>query len=370
MRALIISVIICISHVASGQVDTVSIKDFSNDWFFFDGNKSLPLVRKSDFKGNIIQFSVDYLSYKDAFVRIQYPFDFSLFVNNHLYGTSKGTLVVGIKELAKDKSSIALKVYANELNPYLLESGAFKIVDKEVSTLSEDVVLVNPRTKSVFNNFYIISALILLLYFVILFSYYPRAIIEYFKIDRAISARELDENLLKSRPFTGVNVSVFMFLSLLLAQLIMATVYMADIFPERSIFYPDTFLESLWSWFKLTVLIFVIIHIKFLLLTLFTGLFNLQGFLNNHFLNTIRLTLMSTALLSLIVAALYFGGFQYHHSVYLSIYKVLLIGIVPISLVIFIKLMASVSFKNLHLFSYLCGTELMPYVLILSLGIN
>lgn len=371
MKVLYTILALLLAHVSYGQIDSVDIKDFSNDWLFFDGKGSLPLVRKSDFKGNTIKFSLDTRSFEGAFLRIEYPSDFSLFVNGNLHSTAEKKLEVDIDGLANRESQVlAITLYADNLNPYLLKSNAFKVVNADVSTIRDDVILINPRERGVFNDFYIVSSIFILAYFTILMVYYPRAVLEYFKIDRAFSARELDENLLKSRPFTGVNVSIFLFFSLLLAQLIISTVYMAAIFPERSIFYPETFLISIWNWAKVGFLIFLFVHVKFLILFTFTRLFGLQGFLNSHFFNSIRLSLITSALLSVIVSILYFGVYHYHHEVYLSLYRAILIGIIPISLVLFIKLMASASFKNLHLFSYICGTELIPYVLILSLGIN
>ncbi len=370
MRVLYPIILILIGHASYGQIDSVDIKDFSNDWLFFDGKKSLPLVRKSDFKGNAIKFSLDPRTLEGAFLKIEYPSEFALFVNDNLYATADQKLEVGVDKLLKNKKELNITLYADELNPYLLKSNAFKIVNADVTSIGDDVVLINPRKREIFNNFYIVSSVFILAYFTVLMVYYPRTVFEYFKVGRAFSAREMDENLLKSRPFTGVNVSIFLFFSLLLAQLIVSTVYLADLFPEKSIFYSETFWMSIWNWAKVTLLVFLFVHIKFLVLLIFTRLFNLHSFLNSHFMNNIRLCLIAISLLSVVVAVLYFGVYGYHHDVYLSIYRIILIGIIPISVVIFIKLMASASFKNLHLFSYICGTELIPYVLILSLGIN
>lgn len=337
---------------------------------FFDGQRNLPLVRRQDFKGNVIHFSILKQESVGASLRVYYPQEYTVLVNDILYATASGRSDIDIGQLIKNQQSLDISIYSNDLNPYLLKTSLYKIVDDENQAIEADVVLVNPRDYDEFHNFYISSLIILLVGFSVLFSLYPRSLAEYYRLDRAISARDLDENLIKSRPFTGINVSVYLFISFLLAQLLLSLIHLSELFPEVKLFHAPTYVQSLTNWVLLSLVLFVLIHVKYVILVFFSFLFNLKDFLNSHFLNSVRLTLIFATAFAVLLAATYFILFQYKDSIYSSYYNLFLMASLPIILIIFIKLMAASSFKNLHLFSYLCGTELVPFVVVLSLGID
>ena len=78
---------------------------------------------------------------------------------------------------------------------------------------------------------------------------------------------------------------------------------------------------------------------------------------------------MIAFVLSLVTATVYLGIYNYPDAVYSAFYQMVLLATLPVILVIYLKLMNAASYKNLHLFSYLSATELIPFVIILSFGI-
>lgn len=364
-------IFLLLSHLQSfADTDTVLVKDFEKEWLFYDGAESFPLVRKSDFKGNTIHFEIDIRDFEGSLLKITYPKQFSLFVNEVLIASARRVLVVPIAGLGTNGTPLTISIYAPSLNPFVLTSGGYKVIAADVNALKSDVVLVNPKRSRIFHNFYVASITFLLFVFSVVYSIYPRPLGEYFKLRHAISAREIDENLLKSRPFTGVNMSVCLFISLLISQLIISISHLAGIFPERGIFYPDTFFQSINNWLLFTLVIFISIYFKYFLLVFFTYLFDLKNFLNNHFFNFLRLTLMSSCIFCLVCIVTYLGVYHYGHSIFVTYYYILLAAILPVMFIIFLKLRVASVFKNLHLFSYFCSTELIPFIVILSLGLN
>ncbi|QSE98335.1 DUF4271 domain-containing protein [Fulvivirga lutea] len=353
----------------SAQVDTVKVQDFSNNWVFFNGSEILPLVKKSDFSGNIISFSVDKTSMQDALIRVSHPKAYSVFVNDELIETGSGDIYLDLNDLGINDSEINLTVYSKELNPYLLITSALKLVDQSLSPISNDVVIVNPRSKESFKSFYIAAWIIILVYLAALLTYYPRMLDEYFRVTRAFSPRELDENLLKNRIFTGTNISFYVFISLSLGLLIISTIHLSGLFPEQLRYYPDTMLMGLINWLFISLLVLASILLKYIIISVFTSLFQLKDFLSNHFYNFLRLGLIITMPLNVFIGVVYFGIYQYPHTIYQSVYSLLLYASLLVVAIIYLKLMNSGGYKNLHLFSYLCGTELIPYVIILNLGI-
>lgn len=364
----IILTLTCIS--AKAEMDTVAVFDFSSEWMFYDGRSQLPLVRKSDFKGNVIVFEFDKTEWPNTLLSIQYSKPFSLFIDDNLYSSGLNDITLDWTEIDSRNHRVVVTVFSEGLNPYYLKTQAFKLVTTSLDPLSDDVVIVEHRDRDAFHDFFILASIILLVYFTVLITYYPRSLSEYFRFTRAISPRELDENLLKTRPFTGINISIYVYISLILALLIYSIVHLSNLFPEELHYYPDSAYWGIWYWLRLSAIILAFIFLKYILITIFSNLFVVNDFVQSHFYNSLRLLFMLTTTLMLFTGALYYGFVNNQSTIYYSIYSILLYSLPMVSLIIYLKLMNSSGYKNLHLFSYLCGTELIPYVIILSLGIN
>ena len=369
-RIFLILVIFLSTANLFAQVDTVTVFDFSTEWMFYDGNSRLPLVRKADFEGNIILFEVDRREWVNSFLTVDYPEPFSLFIDGKLFSSGSNNVSINFKSIASKSNRTEITVYSETLNPFYLNTRALKIIDNTNNSLGNDVVIVEPRIRDAFQSFFIIASIVVLIYFTVLYTFYPRSLAEYFSLTRAISPRELDENLIKTRPFTGINISIYIFISLIVGLLIYSVIHLANLFPEELQYYPDNSFLGLLYWLKLSVNIFALIFLKYILISVFSNLFVINEFVSSHFYNSIRLLFMISVLLMLGTGFLYYGFVNNHSLIYYGIYSTLLYSIPFISLIIYLKLMNSAGYKKLHLFSYLCGTELIPYVIILSLGIN
>jgi hypothetical protein len=356
--------------ICSAQQDTVVVKDFSNVWTFFDDEKNLPLVRKSDFEGNIIRFSVDVRDFEGAYLYIESPQEISLFINGVLQQVTRRKLLLDFGDIKMGSDTLSFTVYAKSLNPYLLTTKAIKIIDADYDPIKNDVVIVNPRKERTFSNFFIVGIVLLAMCFAALQNYYPRVVSEYYNIGLAISARERDENLLKSRPLNSTNIYMYVFFSFLVSFVILTLVYFSNSFPEVSIFHPTSFFIALWSWLKLATAIFAILVCKYVLIAYFARLFAVANFINNHIFNFIRLGLIFVSTILFILVFFRLGLIEFSPNSFEMLLLFIIISLMPISFIIFLKLTKSTPFKNLHLFSYLCATELIPFVMILSLGMN
>ena len=196
MRVLLyITILLVFSENVFAQRDTVLIKDFSNDWYFYDGDEQLPLVRKSDFRGNIVTLSIDKRDYEDALLSILSSQEISLFVEGKLIDVFSDQLYIDFHELGADQDFVSISIYSKELNPYLLSTGAYKVISGSLDPLKQDVVVVNPRSSSGFNDYFNLALVLLGILFAILINRFPKVIMEYFRLTREITPRELDENL-------------------------------------------------------------------------------------------------------------------------------------------------------------------------------
>jgi hypothetical protein len=370
LKSLTIIFVFFLSYSAFAQQDTVVVKDFENEWYYFDGKQQLPLVRKSDFEGNRIYFRIDVRDYKNSLLLIKSSQEVSIFVEDILFQVFEGSSIIKINDLKSQKGIAKLTIYTNSLNPYFLKTKILKIVESKLDPVKDDVVIVNLRNERLFNNFFIISLVILVGIFAALINFYPRVITEFFKISRAVSLRESDENLLKGRAFTGINILIYAYISLLISFLIFSFIFLARAFPQVEIFYPTSFFGALWTWIRIAMMIFVAIILKYSIIAYFSNLFDISGFANNHFINFVRLILIISHISLFILVLVNLSSLELGETSLFRFFISMVFSLVIISIIIYLKLMRSAPFKNLHLFSYLCATELIPFVIILSLGIN
>ncbi|WP_370687635.1 DUF4271 domain-containing protein [Fulvivirga ligni] len=231
-------------------------------------------------------------------------------------------------------------------------------------------MLIKQRRQSNFNNVIFVSILILAIFLAVLYSFYVNTFIEFFKLRRAIGVREIDENLLKNRPLNGVNLLFYLFLSLLIGLTVFFCANLSQIFQDIGMFRADTFIEGLLNWIKISLLIFLWLTIKYLLIGNLTGLFKLGSFLNSHFINYVRISMVIFSVGLVFLVFSYYGFGIVSANYYIILFNIMLILMGIKIIILFFKLLNTGAYRTLHLFSYLCGTEVIPYILLLYLGLN
>jgi len=366
--------LISISNVF-GESDTLLVRDLSRDWVFFDNKTEefLPLVEKSVFKGNTIFFWLSLEDYANTSLHVtSVDQSVSLFVDNKLLDVVEGNMLIPVNNIFQDfhANRVKVTIYSSKLNPYKVDTKLVDIVEESVSPLSQDNIIVLPRDKAVFDNFFVVGCTILIVFLAALFNFFPRVLADFFKFSKAINPREVEENLIKSRPLSQINLLFYLFISVLISLFIIGIINFGDFKYSLSFFRPNSVPDGLWKWLQTSVILFLCIIVKLGLIHYFSKLYRIHNFLNTHFFNYMRLSMV---LFSLSIAALigsryiFFALQPSHYSLLLGVFYVLMAVNI---LIIYLKLINSVSSKKIHLFSYLCGTEIVPFGIILSLGIN
>ena len=190
-------------------------------------------------------------------------------------------------------------------------------------------------------------------------------------MSRAFSIREAEENLLKSRPLSLVNIYFYTFFSLLCGLVFLSLFHLAKLqVPGFNRIYINTIWYGLWLWLQISFAVLFWLLLKLLLIYNIARLFQLGSFSPNHFFNYVRILLI-TLLCSIAVLVLNFFTLSIVNPVSYNTFLLTLLVVFGLTvLMIYLKLMGASGLKSLHLFSYLCSTELVPYGIILSLGIS
>jgi hypothetical protein len=122
--------------------------------------------------------------------------------------------------------------------------------------------------------------------------------------------------------------------------------------------------RSLISWPLTTSVVFISFLIKYLLLSVFSGLFRLGDFRYIQHFNSLRFSLGAFLLVFLLTVITYLTFRIEGLEAYLMFTKALVVLLLIRILILFFKLRDYTSYRNFHLFSYLCGTELVPFIIV------
>ncbi|MCA6078325.1 DUF4271 domain-containing protein [Fulvivirga sedimenti] len=358
---------------ARAQTDTMKIKDLSAEWRMRSSRDGIiPLINIESFSGNSLFIPIPLSEYRGNLLRLYSAEEVSIFQGDKLLMLFQGEKwmdVDSLREVYGD--SVIYTLYNRRLNPYSISTEIYRITDVQTSRMiRSDQVIIDAKEKSDIRNVLIFTILLILAFATVLYYYYPRMVRDFFRLTRAVSLRELDENLMKTRPLSLVNLFFYLLESMLAAWVLFVLVQYSDFYYRFNFMHFEGFGRGLFIWARLALVIFGLLMLKYLLVRSFKALFHISGFLNSHFYNYIRIGLLFYTVLALFLFAAIFTM----HIVDPSFYRGLMITVLILfglrAVLIYFKLMNESSHTILHLFSYLCATELIPLVIVLSWGIN
>ncbi|UII28489.1 DUF4271 domain-containing protein [Fulvivirga maritima] len=371
MKRLLILLFLAHYSIFSFSQDTTMIRDLDQDWYFYEDDGYLPLIDKGDYHGKTLHFNLNSNDYAEATLLLTSDQQLSIFINNKLSFVLKSKRLLSIDSLAGEYGeNMHFTIYNKNLNPFQIGTHIIRIEDASTSPLADNLIMIKQRKRSTFNEVIIVGMLILIALLAILYSSYPKVFSDFFKVRRAMSMRELDENLLKTRPLSVVNLLFYFYLSMMVAVTLMLYVNLSGTFQEVGIFRSENFWEGLFNMLKVALLVFFWFLLKYLVIANLTSLFKLGFFQSSHFYNSVRINILIFSICVILITGSYFCFSILNPEYYTILFNILLIMMGLRVIILFFRLMNTGSYKTLHLFSYLCGTEVIPYVVLLYFGFN
>lgn len=342
------------------------IQDLNEDWLYYD-EEWLPVTDRFD-NYNAIYFKLNVVS-AESHLMIKYPGEFSVFVNKKIYYSATDSLMINIDSLLvkEDVSEPLLAVYAPEVQPARLRTQLYIKYNPEEEPEITEVINVVRRESASYENLAVAAFLFLLVLLVLLKNFYPRNLSTFYDVRKLFSSRDTDEDFLRGRLFSQVNILIMIFQCLVIGLLIsILLIYLGASFRSGNNNFPDYMI----FWLRCSLYTAGFLLLKFILIRNFTSLYNIYQFSTPHFMSYLR---MLTIIMGLGLLVLYIGIFAlgWQNSITFETYLNTILLMLGIGIIfIYFKLLNSASYKNLHLFSYLCATEILPYVVILKVSIN
>lgn len=266
-----------------------------------------------------------------------------------------------------EQDSIFFTIYHPELN---LNASQVNIVASQANlafpapSAANGMLEIFRRPANDFSNFFGLGVLILLIIMALLTNIYSKAFANYYNFRKAVAVKFREENLFAARPTSISYVYFLIFHSLLMAFVLITIFHFTDFWPETVRFLNTQSLqEAFKSWFMLAFLIFSTFVLKYIYIAAFGALFSLGTFSALHYYDFIRMSKVFF-LFTFSCVVLLFYGFGYGQEVWLKIiiYTIVFFSVFRV-IILYLKLLKFSPFRNLHLFLYICSTELLPMLI-------
>lgn len=333
-------------------------KNLQPEWQVFDGNAYRPFTAGDEGVHTIyIRFEPGH--FKGDTLHLTAVNPFSLFIQGKLW-VDQATLV----NLAADS--------LNKINPGPLwlavhsdQGISSRNVTTQLQTSLGAAVTTNitplVRAKTYVKNFIVVAGVVLLAFFVLILRLNPRLTFYYFSVSRLFAMRESDEGQF-TRVASSANILFYLFASMLIAYGLMVTAHqMEHPYALMRLLKEENFGMMMLRWLYTTAFVLAALFIKALVVRFFALLFDIRDQSGFHFLAFVRVTLLIGFLVVIFVAGGYLirGASASWTAVF---YAALLWFLIGWSILIFLKLLRRVNFSVFHLFSYLCATEVIPFL--------
>ena len=378
-RRLRVSLILLLySFFANAQemADLDIVKDLKSEWFVYEKSSGefLPYTSSED-DIESIYFVVDGSSLKERQLVIDLVPNSSLFIENlgvayFEEGVRRNFSGDSLIELYGE-DDILFTIYSpglrSEQIQTLVTSGY--ITGEYLSNAPVPVEYIE-RQSPVLNDFLIISGLAIIIFVTILIRQYPRIIADFYNLFRTVGFRSRDELLYNTKLLDKVNMRVYIFLSAVIAFFLVTTTALSGMTNLDLSDFRGSLLSLIVYWLSLTGIILFIVMLKFLLVDRLIGLFRLFEFRNIHVINDMRFTLITFSGMSVLMVFIYLGIKDVNPGTYFTLIQIVVALLFLRILFLFFKLLNFSSYRIMHLFSYLCATELIPFVVIFKLIIS
>lgn len=354
--------------------ENMVIQDLKRFWVTYDDayESYRPYFTGSEAAQNSISFYLDGRRFKPYSLALTLPSGSYVFINNALAGhfPNEGRHYLNIDSLIKKYHSDSL--FFTIFNEYKAADVAETVITRQSLLaslgLADNNAFLNLRDRETdyFKEVFITLCIGWLVLLAVGYNLFEKSYREFFSWGRAFAMRLREENVLKNRPFSRENIMFFVVYSYLFSLIF---------FSVKHYFRPDApwfdfisfgnYPQAMVSFVLFMTGIFILLLAKYLLLINMGAIFDLRNLIIVHFIDYVRISLVLYSVVLAILVIIFLSdigiGLTVTHVVYLLIASALLRVVV-----VFFKLANNSNYKFVHLFSYLCTTEIAPLVVALK----
>lgn len=360
----ILGVSLAFTSIASGGEEYRILKDLKDTWRFYSekDNALLPYIPENNVNTRTLYFYTEPGKYPGESLIIAFQDGASLWINDQLvrYYEKADTVHFSMDSLTSLYSPGILNMVL--YHPSRSLTGVFTVVGSKIDAGFAALVInpIVPRSINTSRNYFIIIGILIVVFYTVLLNLYPKDSRIFFSLGTALFSNTSSDELFKPKTITKAQFLYLLALSSIIAFLILVyhnnvgIAAMDNWLRESSLFF---------SWSVLTLAFFILSILKYLLILIMCNLFDISDKVNYYFF---EITIFSTVFYSGLFITISIVGlaFSYYTPAVLAFMFYLVITFYLLrTAIMFLKIRSKTTVKNLHLFSYLCTTELLPVII-------
>jgi hypothetical protein len=350
-------IVLALAIPLSSTAQTFSVvKDLKSDRLKFEEDEYVKAEEDEALQTSY--FLIDAKAHEGAWLHVSAGKDFSMFVNGQLADADKRDKRYSLDSLKQQFASPQLIVGIY----FPTSTSDLQVKILLVTSRAADGIL--PKPGSSFRDFSVIAILILLILFISLLRLNPKLTSEYFSITKIFSMRETDDGQIYTRITSSSNI-LFYILSSLMAGFSLVLIFEFTRGGDGKLV-SGSFWLAAYEWIKVSFIVLSFFFIKIVLVYSLSRLFGIKGAGRIHFFYWIRVLLVLASLLTIILF-LYFISRGQSATLYEVVLWIITIVLSSMMVLVFLKLIRRSECSIFHLFSYICATEIIPFLITIKL---
>jgi len=359
MRVVLFVIVVFFAHAVMAQ--WVVKKDLRDAWLVSDSVNYKPYQDDSDATSLYMSFPVR--TFKTDYLIVKSANPLSMLINGVVVLDGEKEFKLPIDSLSKRYAAenFFITLHSDErlskdnLQTYLVSKVQHQATAPEESYL---------KTTTVFRDFSITAALVMIIFLVTIIRVNPGLSADYFSIRKLFSNRESEDDHYYYR-VTSATILFYVFTSLMIALFLMVIIRFTGVRLGIEGISTASYWSLVFTWLGISLYVLIFLFIKIVIIYLISVLFGIREVAGYHFFNFVRILLITVGILSLILLiyfVLHGQGQSFYNFLFATLPWILGAWIV----LGFFKLASRVRHSAFHLFSYICATELIPFFIIIE----
>ncbi|WP_238806886.1 DUF4271 domain-containing protein [Emticicia aquatica] len=267
---------------------------------------------------------------------------------------------------AYEQPIIYITLYgSNNIDDKNLLLGYKRSLNQKPIVLSESGISAKPRTPAPYRNYIVLVSMFILVMFSYLSNSYVRAFQRYYNFKDLFNTLVREQSFLINKPLNRMNMMFIIMLSLIIGLFYMLLQSKGMyVFGGRTILQEgDTLGVLLSNYLRICLAIFVLLMIKYFLISLLGQLFNLEKVVDLHYFKIIQSSILFYTTLVLILLVLFMSYFPHDFNWQVYLFTPIVVFYVIRFFILYFTIIRSIPIQSLYLISYLCIVELLPVIL-------
>ena len=190
---------------------------------------------------------------------------------------------------------------------------------------------------------------------------------EFSSISKIFSLRIRSSPIYMTKPYSREVFLMILFQSLTISFLIIS---ISDFFPEDSVFYlsvSSSFWGIVGQWVLMSISFVVVLYIQFVVLSLTNLFFRNPKIVHIQFYDNLRIIHFYLVILALVILILFAISYTWFTWFLSYLWFITAFMFLVKSVVIYLKMINESEHRKLHIFSYFCATEILPFALLVKI---